>query len=86
MTAEQDQATTSAIAQPVLDNLNLNNEAASRPSKFIQEGDLIIIFMSRDRPPIPITVTCGHETSNAYGSFLHDSMIGLPFGAKVCVS
>lgn len=87
MTAEVGQATTSAIAQSALDSHVLSSSAITtspRPSKFIQEGDLVIIFMSRDKAPIPITVTSGHETSNAYGSFLHDSMIGLPFGAKVC--
>lgn len=89
MTTEVGQATTSAVALPASarSSTTLNGllKAAPRPSKYIQPGDLVIIFMSRDKPPIPITVTSGHESSNTYGSFLHDSMIGLPFGAKVCV-
>jgi hypothetical protein len=60
-----------------------NGHMKSSYSKFIQAGDLVIIFMSRDKPPVPITVTPGQEVSNTYGTFLHDSMIGLPFGAKV---
>jgi hypothetical protein len=59
------------------------SKVKGRPSSNIQEGDLIIMFMSRDKPPIPITVTPGQECTNAYGSFSHDSMVGLPFGAKV---
>jgi hypothetical protein len=55
----------------------------SRPSKYIKAGDLVIIFISRDRPPMPLTITPGHEYNNNYGTFLHDNMIGLPFGAKV---
>ncbi|UZJ54114.1 hypothetical protein CBS101457_003434 [Exobasidium rhododendri] len=55
----------------------------SRPSKFIKAGDLVIIFISRDKPPLPLTITPGQELNNNYGTFLHDSMIGLPFGAKI---
>lgn len=47
------------------------------------EGDLVIIFLSRDRPPIPLTVTSGQELTNTYGSFPHDEMIGKPFGARL---
>jgi hypothetical protein len=81
MTAEGEEGQ-AGDARTVLANGD-STKAPMRPSKLIKEGDLVIIFMSRDKPPLPITVTPGSESTNTYGSFSHDSMIGLPFGAKV---
>ena len=66
-----------------LEHAAANGSGSSPNRKFISAGDLVIIFMSRDKAPVPVTVTPGQETGNAYGIFSHDEMIGLPFGAKV---
>ncbi|SPO22774.1 related to GCD14 - translational repressor of GCN4 [Ustilago trichophora] len=50
---------------------------------YIQPGDLIIIFASRDKTPIPLTVTPGEHVSNMFGHFPHDDMIGMPYGSKM---
>ncbi|PWZ00976.1 GCD14-domain-containing protein [Testicularia cyperi] len=52
-------------------------------SAFIQSGDLVIIYASRDKTPIPLTVTPGEHVSNMFGHFLHDDMIGMPYGSKM---
>lgn len=68
-------------------NGHLHDQIIPKPpytkSNVISEGDLVIIFLSRDRPPIPLTVTSGQELTNTYGSFPHDEMIGKPFGARL---
>lgn len=60
-----------------------SRQSPNRPSKYIQAGDLVIIYISRDKPPVPLTVLPGQELHNTYGTFSHDNIIGLPFGAKV---
>ncbi|SNX82308.1 related to GCD14 - translational repressor of GCN4 [Melanopsichium pennsylvanicum] len=50
---------------------------------FIRPGDLIIIFASRDKTPIPLTVTRGEHVSNMFGHFPHDDMVGMPYGSKM---
>ncbi|CAO1623314.1 unnamed protein product [Sympodiomycopsis kandeliae] len=52
-------------------------------TRFVAEGDLVLLFSSRDRPMIPVKVTPGQHYINAYGSFPHDSFIGRPFGSPV---
>lgn len=75
-----------AAAMPTAQPTASTSKVALTPSRFIAAGDLVIIFLSRDRPPVPLTVTSGQELVNPYGSFPHDDMIGLPFGAKVSMT
>ncbi|MCO5613895.1 hypothetical protein L7F22_068173 [Adiantum nelumboides] len=75
------------IAPSLAQNGHSHDHTISKPpytkTNVINEGDLVIIFLSRDRPPIPLTVTSGQELTNTYGSFPHDEMIGKPFGARL---
>ncbi|PWN25284.1 tRNA methyltransferase complex GCD14 subunit [Jaminaea rosea] len=50
-------------------------------SLFIAEGNLVILYMSRDRPPIPLCVTPGATYANNYGVFPHSSILGQPYGS-----
>lgn len=50
---------------------------------YIQPGDLVIIFASRDKTPMPLTVTPGEHVSNMFGHFPHDDMVGMPYGSKM---
>lgn len=78
-------STSSQYIQPGLiatNGLHSSTSPSSR-AKLIAAGDLVIIFTSRDKAPLPITITPGHEFGNAYGTFPHDDIVGLPFGAKV---
>ncbi|KAJ1032464.1 hypothetical protein NDA16_000488 [Ustilago loliicola] len=50
---------------------------------YIQPGDLIIVFASRDKTPLPLTVTPGEHVSNMFGHFPHDDMVGMPYGSKM---
>lgn len=54
-----------------------------RSDAYIKAGELIIIFASRDKTPIPLTVTPGEHVSNMFGHFPHDDMIGMPYGSKM---
>ncbi|PWN18043.1 GCD14-domain-containing protein [Microstroma glucosiphilum] len=54
-----------------------------RESKYIKAGDLVIIFISRDRPFSPLTVTPDQVFTNAFGSFPHNNIIGRPFGSQI---
>lgn len=58
-------------------NLNFARDA------YIQPGDLVIIFASRDKTPMPLTVTPGEHVSNMFGHFPHDDMVGMPYGSKM---
>lgn len=49
----------------------------------IKAGDLIIFFASRDKTPIPLTVTPGEHVSNMFGHFPHEDMVGMPYGSKM---
>ncbi|KAN0065638.1 tRNA (adenine-N(1)-)-methyltransferase catalytic subunit trm61 [Thecaphora frezii] len=51
--------------------------------RYIRAGDLVIVFASRDKTPIPLTVTPGEFLSNVFGHFSHDDMIGMPYGSKM---
>ncbi|CAK9786663.1 tRNA methyltransferase complex GCD14 subunit [Cutaneotrichosporon oleaginosum] len=48
----------------------------------IQEGDIVIVFMSRDNMTA-ITVTKGQTFHNKFGKYAHDEMIGIKFGSKM---
>ncbi|MBW0517086.1 hypothetical protein O181_056801 [Austropuccinia psidii MF-1] len=50
----------------------------------IQAGDTVIVYHSRDNLS-SIVVTPGQQLSSRFGEFLHESMIGMPFGSK-CAS
>lgn len=65
------------------DLLRLSPSTLRRRTRCIRYGDLIILFTSRDKPTIPVTVTRGAHYSNAFGVFSHDSFAGRPFGSKI---
>lgn len=48
----------------------------------IQEGDCVILYENfENQTPIKVKKMAQHQ--NRFGSFPHDSLIGLPFGSKV---
>lgn len=57
--------------------------ATSASQLLIAEGDLVIVFASRDRTPVPVCVTRGELMHNMFGTFAHDDMVGRPYGSKV---
>ncbi|PWN93831.1 GCD14-domain-containing protein [Acaromyces ingoldii] len=79
----QEQAVTQHVPQHQQQKESTRAAEAPSRSKFISAGDLVIVWMSRDKTPTPLTVTPGAELFNNYGCFSHDAMIGLPFGAKL---
>jgi tRNA (adenine57-N1/adenine58-N1)-methyltransferase len=58
-------------------------EEAKHGRLYIEAGDIVIVYLSKDRTPTSIAVTPGHVLTNTYGTYKHDDMVGLPFGAKV---
>jgi len=48
----------------------------------IQEGDLIIVWLTRDVVQ-PLVVSPGKEFNSKFGSYRHSDLVGLPFGSKV---
>lgn len=55
-------------------------------SEFIQEGDVVIIFLGHDSM-MPIKVEPGAQTQTRYGAIRHSSdLIGRRFGSKVTCS
>ncbi|GME92780.1 unnamed protein product [Ambrosiozyma monospora] len=48
----------------------------------IKEGDLVLAFIGRDNLK-PIYVTPGQAVNTRYGTFAHESMIGLPYGSQI---
>lgn len=50
--------------------------------KVIEEGDLVLIYITRTQIR-PIYVTKDEELNTRFGSFPHNSMIGLPYGSQV---
>lgn len=50
--------------------------------KYIEEGDLVLVYVSRTIIK-PIYVTKGEHFNTRFGSFPHDSMIGLEFGSQI---
>ena len=61
----------------------LRQQAANRTSWAQLFGLISSILQSRDKTPIPLTVTSGEHVSNMFGHFRHDDMIGMPYGSKV---
>ncbi|WFD25122.1 guanidinoacetate N-methyltransferase [Malassezia nana] len=57
--------------------------ATSAARREIREGDLVIVFVSRDRTPMPLVVQRGEKLINLFGMFPHDDMIGRPYGSKL---
>ncbi|WFD36817.1 guanidinoacetate N-methyltransferase [Malassezia cuniculi] len=57
--------------------------ATSASQLLIAEGDLVIVFASRDRTPVPLCVKRGEQLNNMFGNFQHDDMIGRPYGSKL---
>ncbi|WFC94020.1 guanidinoacetate N-methyltransferase [Malassezia brasiliensis] len=49
----------------------------------IAAGDVVIVFVSRDRTPAAVCVEPGQQLVNLYGTFPHDDMIGKPYGCKL---
>lgn len=60
-----------------------SRESSRRDDIYVQAGDLVIVFASRDKTPMPLTVTPGEHLSNMFGHFPHDDMIGMPYGSKM---
>lgn len=60
-----------------------SGDSSRRDDIYVQAGDLVIVFASRDKTPIPLTVTPGEHLSNMFGHFPHDDMIGMPYGSKM---
>ncbi|KAK1791609.1 hypothetical protein P4O66_013606 [Electrophorus voltai] len=55
-------------------------------SEFVQEGDVVIIFIGHDSM-MPIKVESGAQTQTRYGAIRHSSdLIGQKFGSKVTCS
>lgn len=50
--------------------------------KYIEEGDLVLVYVSRTIIK-PIYVKKGESFNTRFGSFPHDSMIGLEFGSQI---
>jgi len=48
----------------------------------IEEGDLVIIWLTRDLVH-PVVVTPGKDYNNKFGLYRHSDLIGLPYGSKV---
>jgi len=76
-------ASTSVPSLPSTSSSVPGSSKGRRSDAYIKAGDLIIIFASRDKTPIPLTVTPGEHVSNMFGHFPHDDMIGMPYGSKM---
>ncbi|KZP18947.1 tRNA methyltransferase complex GCD14 subunit [Athelia psychrophila] len=48
----------------------------------IAAGDLVIVWMTRDLLQ-PLVITPGKEFNSKFGYYLHNDLIGMPFGSKV---
>ncbi|VVT45987.1 uncharacterized protein SAPINGB_P000990 [Magnusiomyces paraingens] len=51
-------------------------------NEYIQEGDLVLAWMNRSNIR-PLTVTRGETLHTQYGSFPHDTLIGVKYGTQV---
>ncbi|SYW74780.1 related to GCD14 - translational repressor of GCN4 [Ustilago bromivora] len=78
-------ASTSATAMPSASTSTQGSSSRKTHNRdtYIQPGDLIIVFASRDKTPLPLTVTPGEHVSNMFGHFPHDDMVGMPYGSKM---
>lgn len=50
--------------------------------KTIEAGDLVLVYITRNLIK-PLYVTPGEALNTRFGSFPHDTMIGLPFGSQI---
>lgn len=50
--------------------------------KYIEEGDLVLVYVSRTIIK-PLYVTKGENFNTRFGNFPHDSMIGLEYGSQI---
>ncbi len=55
---------------------------ASVHGAYIKAGDLIIVFASRDKTPMPLTVTPGEHVSNMFGHFPTMTWSACPTAAR----
>ncbi|GAC99054.1 hypothetical protein PHSY_006651 [Pseudozyma hubeiensis SY62] len=78
-------STSTPSAQPTSSTSNVASSSRmhKRSDAFIKAGDLVIVFASRDKTPMPLTVTPGEHVSNMFGHFPHDDMVGMPYGSKM---
>ncbi|CAO3699289.1 unnamed protein product [Rhizopus stolonifer] len=53
--------------------------------KYIEEGDLVIVYMSKENM-IPITIKKDGEFNNRFGIYKHNDIIGKEFGTKMVSS
>lgn len=53
-----------------------------KTKKVIEEGDLVLIYITRNQIR-PIYIKKDEELNTRFGSFPHNSMIGLPFGSQI---
>ncbi|CDR99388.1 related to GCD14-translational repressor of GCN4 [Sporisorium scitamineum] len=76
---------TSAPVQPATPTTTVASSSRTTRDNdaYIKAGDLIIVFASRDKTPMPLTVTPGEHVSNMFGHFPHNDMVGMPYGSKM---
>ncbi|KAE8212311.1 hypothetical protein CF327_g4041 [Tilletia walkeri] len=68
---------TPAVEAPV-------TQPSNSHSHFIEEGDLILVYLSHNRNPLPVIVQPGAVHVNSFGAFPHStSFLGKPFGSRV---
>ncbi|KAI0301204.1 tRNA methyltransferase complex GCD14 subunit-domain-containing protein [Multifurca ochricompacta] len=61
---------------------SLSSSSSSSSKKYIAQGDLVIIWLTRDLVQ-SLIVTPGDEFNSRYGHYRHSDLIGIPFGSKV---
>lgn len=76
-------ASVAALPSTSTSALTSSSSKNLRSDAYIHEGDLVIVFASRDKTPIPLTVTSGEHVSNMFGHFPHEDMVGMPYGSKM---
>lgn len=59
-------------------------EVFDKYKDLIQEGDLALIWISRDNIK-PVTINANETFNTRYGSFPHKDMIGKPYGSQVAI-
>jgi len=92
MTASEDKATvvgtataTSTATAGTSASASTTAGALSKStSHFIEEGDLILVYLSHNRNPLPVVVHAGATHVNSFGAFPHSTaFLGKPFGSRV---
>ncbi|KAI8392890.1 tRNA (adenine(57)-N(1)/adenine(58)-N(1) or adenine(58)-N(1)) [Nakaseomyces glabratus] len=59
-------------------------EVFDKYKDLIQEGDLALIWISRDNIK-PVTINANETFNTRYGSFPHKDMIGKPYGSQIAI-